>query len=66
MRIANVLAKIGVFVYDWKQRAGPYCRIDLLVTSSHIDTLGFEPTLKNAFVQLPDVQFSVDSTLSIP
>lgn len=65
IRIANALAKIGVFAYDWKHWKGPYRRIEQLATPTHIDTLGFDPSLKSAFVQLLNVRFSMDSTLSI-
>jgi hypothetical protein len=57
VRIARALAAIGVFAYDWRHWDGPYWRMEDPSRPVHLDTLGFEAPLRDAFVRFPDLQF---------
>ena len=53
IRAKRLLSKVGVFTYDWKHWKGPYRRLGFPLLPRRIDTFGFAPELREAFVSLP-------------
>jgi hypothetical protein len=58
IRFARALSTIGVFSYDWRHGGGPYRRMEAPSHLAHLDTLGFDASLRDAFVRFPELQFS--------
>ena len=57
IRFARALSSVGVFAYDWRHWDGPYCRMEVPSNPAHLDTLGFDAPLRDAFVRFHDLQF---------
>ena len=58
IRVAQALAILGIFTYDWQHWDGPYRRIALPARPANVSALGLEPQLLAALVHLPDLQFA--------